>query len=86
MGGVLLIIAMIFVAAPIARAIARSIERGGRPLADRGQEEALRRALQAAEQRLTESETRLGTLEERVDFYEKLLAAPKTPSPPKLEN
>ena len=78
--GVLLIIAVIFIGAPIARAIARSIERG-QPLPGSGsQDQDLRRALQTAEQRLSDSETRLAVLEDRLDFYEKLLASPKSTS------
>ena len=41
---------------------------------------------QLTEQRLSESETRLAALEERVDFYERLLANPTSSSksePPK---
>jgi hypothetical protein len=79
--GIVFILMMIFVAAPIARAIARSIERRGLP--DSGINEELRKALQQAEQRLADSETRIGALEDRVDFYEKLLANPerKPPAP-----
>lgn len=72
-----LIIAIIFfLGAPIARAIARSIERHGLQNVASPDPE-LRRLLTAAEQRLSDSETRIAALEERVDFYEKLLAAPK---------
>jgi hypothetical protein len=77
------VIAMIFVGGPIARAIARSIERGGvRPAQEPRVEGELRQALQVAEQRLSDSETRLAALEDRLDFYEKLLANPTSSSAP----
>lgn len=57
---------------PIAKAIAHRIARG---TPDAGE---LKRQLQSAEQRLHAAETRLLALEERVDFYEKLLAGPRT--------
>ena len=77
------VIALIFVGGPIARAIARSIERGGpRPGQAPGVESDLRQALQVAEQRLSDSETRLAALEDRLDFYEKLLANPTSSSAP----
>jgi len=83
-----LIMGVVFVLAPIARAIARSIERGGLPRGpDSAQQDELRRALQLAEQRLSETESRLATLEDRVDFYEKLLSNPTSSSgraPPSL--
>ena len=68
------LIPLIFVLAPLARALARNIERRGLP-ATRSEEE-LRKALQTAEQRLSDSEVRIAALEEKVDFYEKLLANP----------
>jgi hypothetical protein len=75
--GLFLIIAIIFVGAPIARAIARSIERQGIHPPVGGGDVELKKALLQAEQRLSDSETRIAALEERVDFYEKLLAKPK---------
>ena len=66
------IIALIFVGVPIAEAIATRIKKGGGP----GEDE-LKKALHVTEQRLAASETRISALEERVDFYEKLLEAPK---------
>ncbi len=68
----IMIIGLIFVGVPIAEAIAARIKKGGGP----GEEE-LKKALRHTEQRLAASETRISALEERVDFYEKLLAAPK---------
>lgn len=68
------ILLLIFVGAPIARALARRIERRDLPNTS---DQELRRALQQAEQRLSDSEARLGALEERVDFYERLLANPE---------
>jgi hypothetical protein len=77
--GLVLILLMVLVLAPIARAVARSIERRGLP--DTRVNEALRKALQEAEQRLGDSETRIAALEDRVDFYEKLLANPERKPP-----
>lgn len=83
-----LILVVVFVGAPIGRAIARSIERRGLPDApDARQQEEVRKALQLAEQRLSDTESRLAALEDRVDFYEKLLANPTSSSgraPPSL--
>lgn len=75
MGPGFAIIALIFVFAPIARAIARAIDKRGLPNTQPDPE--LRKALQQAEQRLADGETRLAALEERVDFYERLLANPE---------
>jgi hypothetical protein len=79
---------ILFVAAPIARAIARSIERSPTAPWKGGDDEAesLKKALQAAEQRLSDSETRLAALEERVDFYERLLANPESKEHLRTEN
>lgn len=74
------VLLMLFVLAPIARAVARSIERRGLP-ADTRIEGEMKKALQEAEQRLTENETRIAALEDRVDFYEKLLANPERKPP-----
>jgi hypothetical protein len=60
---------------PLAKALAERISRGG-PSASN--EAELRKSLRATEQRLADTETRLATVEERLDFYEKLLANPKS--------
>jgi hypothetical protein len=60
---------------PLAKALAERISRGGPSAAN---EAELRKSLRATEQRLADTETRLATVEERLDFYEKLLANPKT--------
>jgi hypothetical protein len=65
-------IALLFVGVPIAEAVATRIKKSGGPDA-----EEMKKALRVAEQRLADSETRIAALEERVDFYEKLLAAPR---------
>jgi hypothetical protein len=72
--GVFLILALIFIGTPIAKAIAKNIEHRG--LQPGPNESELKQALQLAEQRLNDSETRLAALEDRLDFYEKLLANP----------
>jgi hypothetical protein len=81
---IFIVFGILFLAAPIARAIAKSIERS--PSAGwtgrNDEAENLKKALQAAEQRLSDSETRLAALEERVDFYERLLANPTSTSSP----
>lgn len=66
----LLLVAMLFMGVPIAEAIATRIKKGAETLD--GNE--LRKALKLAEQRLQANETRLAALEEKVDFYEKLLS------------
>jgi hypothetical protein len=68
----LLIIALFFMGVPIAEAIAARIKKGGDPA-----DPEVRKALQNAEQRLAANETRIAALEERVDFYERLLQKPK---------
>jgi hypothetical protein len=71
----LLIIVALFIGVPIAEAVATRIKKGATPADQRQMEELLRNA----EQRLAANETRISALEERVDFYEKLLEAPKKP-------
>jgi predicted RNase H-like nuclease (RuvC/YqgF family) len=68
----ILVIALFFMGVPIAEAIATRIKKSG-PLDQKSLETALRQA----EQRLAANETRISALEERVDFYERLLEAPK---------
>lgn len=70
---------LLFVLAPLARALARRIER--RDLPNPQLEGELRKALNEAEQRLADNETRIDALEDRVDFYEKLLANPERNNP-----
>lgn len=70
----LVLMVIIFVCAPVAKAIANRIESRDRPL--HGNDGELRRGLAQAEQRLTENETRVALLEEKLDFYEKLLRNP----------
>ncbi len=68
----LLIIALFFMGVPIAEAVAARIKKGGEPA-----DSELKKSLQLAEQRLAASETRIAALEEKLDFYEKLLEQPK---------
>jgi hypothetical protein len=70
----IILIGLFFMGVPIAEAIAARIKKGGP-----SDHKDLEKALRDAEQRLAANETRLATLEERVDFYEKLLEAPKSP-------
>jgi hypothetical protein len=73
-----LVLMLIFIGAPLAKAFARNIERRGLPPTQ--DENELKRALQLAEQRLSDGETRIAALEDRLDFYEKLLANPEKPN------
>ena len=69
----------VVILAPIAKAIGVRIQRGGAPpqnVAD------LKKTLHVTEQRLAETEARLAAVEERVDFYEKLLANPTNKTTP----
>ncbi|MEX2283133.1 MAG: hypothetical protein WEE89_11680 [Gemmatimonadota bacterium] len=68
-------IVALVVLGPLAKALADRISRGGPTAAS---EAELRKSLRATEQRLADTETRLATVEERLDFYEKLLANPKS--------
>lgn len=63
-------IAALVLLGPIAKAVAHRIARGAPDAAE------LRKQLRATELRLNETELRLIAVEERVDFYEKLLAKP----------
>jgi Tfp pilus assembly protein PilN len=60
---------------PLVRALARRLESGGRNAQLEGELDALRERLQHLEQ----SQTRVGELEERVDFTERLLAQGREP-------
>jgi hypothetical protein len=75
------ILLLIFIGAPIAKGIGRRLE-SNPPPQDPGRDLEMRQALLLAEQRLSDSETRLAALEERVDFYERLLANPTSSSKP----
>lgn len=68
---------------PIAKAIAARIAKGGEAPPPEVVAR-LKEALDAAEQRTLDSDHRVSELEERVDFLEKLLQAPrsKPPLPP----
>jgi hypothetical protein len=70
---------------PFAKALAKRVEGSG--AVPRDDLLALRRLLDAAEQRAQQADQRVDQLEERVDFLEKLLQAPKQggalpPGPP----
>ena len=60
---------------PLVRALARRLESGGRNAQLEGELDALRERLQHLEQ----SQARMGELEERVDFAERLLAQNREP-------
>ncbi|MGH7459609.1 MAG: hypothetical protein ACREMA_01100 [Longimicrobiales bacterium] len=75
--GVFPFIIAILVLGPIAKAIAERISRGTPQIPD---EAELRKALRESEQRQAETESRLAAVEERLDFYEKLLANPNRPT------
>lgn len=65
---------------PITKAIAARISRGAPEIPPQVLEE-LKRELDAAETRALEADRRVVQLEDRVDFLERLLQAPK-PAPP----
>lgn len=69
-------IIVLVVAVPLAKAVARRIEGGGRG-PGRDQVDAMRRMLEASEQRTQDAEQRMHQLEERVDFLERLLQSPR---------
>ncbi len=77
-------ILLLVIGGPIARALAHRIARTGGPVEPPSPE--LRNALQATEQRLADTELRLAAVEEKLDFYEKLLSnperKPKSADPP----
>jgi hypothetical protein len=73
--GLVELILLVVIGAPIARGVGKRIARSGGPVSP-DQVHRLEAALLATEQRLSESERRLSTAEERLDFYEKLLADP----------
>lgn len=77
MGGPEFVLAIIFVAGvlgPLAKGVSQRIARSGStPGVDTKQLEA---ALNASEQRHADAERRIGSMEERLDFYEKLLGEP----------
>jgi Tfp pilus assembly protein PilN len=60
---------------PLVRALARRLESGGRNAQLEGELDTLRERLQHLEQ----SQARMGELEERVDFAERLLAQNREP-------
>ena len=63
---------------PIAKAVATRISRGGQGVPT-DQVLALRKEVEATEARAVDAEKRVTELEDRVDFLEKLLQAPKQP-------
>ncbi len=65
---------------PIAKAVAARISRGGQGVPV-DQVLALKKEVEAAEARALDSDKRVSELEDRVDFLERLLQAPK-PRPP----
>ena len=75
--GVFPFVIALIVLGPIAKAIAVRISRGDRSLPG---EAELRKALRESEQRQAETEARLAAVEEKLDFYEKLLSNPNRPS------
>ncbi len=63
---------------PIAKAVASRIARGGQGMPP-DQVLGLRKDVEAAEARALDAEKRVNELEDRVDFLERLLQAPKQP-------
>ncbi len=73
-------IIVLVIGAPIAKALAARIARG-QPQLPPAEVQRLRQEIEATEQRALDSDKRVGELEERVEFREKLLQAPKSPPP-----
>lgn len=72
--GFFILVILMLILVPIARAIADRIGSSGpAPI----EIDRVRRALEAAEQRAADGDQRVAQLEERVDFLERLLQAPK---------
>lgn len=76
MSWLIMMFLLIFLGAPIARAIGQRIAREGEGLGA-AEAQALRARLEQTESRLSAAEDRLGSMEERFQFYERLLANPE---------
>ncbi len=68
------------IGAPIAKAFAARIARG-QPTLPPEVVQRLRQEIEATEQRALEADKRVAELEDRVDFLERLLQAPRSPPP-----
>lgn len=77
---IFLFVVALVVGAPIAKAIAVRIARG-QPTLPPEVVQRLRQEIETTEQRALEADKRVAELEERVDFLERLLQAPKSPPP-----
>ncbi len=77
---IFLFVLALVVGAPIAKAIAVRIARG-QPTLPPEAVQRLRQEIEATEQRAADADKRVGELEDRVDFLERLLQAPKSPPP-----
>ncbi len=77
---IFLFVLALVVGAPIAKAIAVRIARG-QPTLPPEVVQRLRQEIEATEQRAQEADKRVAELEDRVDFLERLLQAPKSPPP-----
>ena len=80
MPGFLIFVLALVIGAPIAKGIAARIARA-QPTLPPEVVQRLRQEIEASEQRALDSEKRVAELEDRVEFLEKLLQAPK-PRPP----
>ena len=78
---VFIFVLLIIFGAPIAKAIAARIARGQAELPADAVARLRQELLEAAEQHTHESDKRVLELEDRVEFLEKLLQAPKSPPP-----
>jgi hypothetical protein len=63
------------VVAPLAKGIGSRLAKGGAPAVDRARLDRMAAELEAAEQRLADTERRLMLAEERLDFQERLLSS-----------
>ncbi len=77
---IFLFVLALVIGAPIAKAFAARIARG-QPTLPPEVVQRLRQEIEATEQRALEADKRVAELEDRVDFLERLLQAPRSPPP-----
>ncbi len=77
---IFLFVLVLVIGAPIAKAFAARIARG-QPTLPPEVVQRLRQELESTEQRAADADKRVAELEDRVDFLERLLQAPKSPPP-----
>ncbi len=76
LGPFFMFVLILAIGGPIAKAIAMRIQKGGEGIPPE-MLQRLKEAVDAADQRVMDSDKRVSELEDRVDFLERLLQAPK---------